>query len=130
FRKAFEEGPVGILLGSPDFRILKANRALCKMLGYSEQELAGLRFVDITHPEDADRTLRLEANCSGASCPVISWKNATLPKVSASSGPTSLRPSFADRTTNRYMRWELSRIFPPVRRRSESSKRANVASGR
>ena len=59
FRKAFEEGPVGILLGSPDFRILKANRALCKMLGYSEQELAGLRFVDITHPEDADRTLRL-----------------------------------------------------------------------
>jgi two-component system, sensor histidine kinase and response regulator len=59
FRKAFEEGPVGIVLGGPDFRILKANRALCRMLGYTEQELAGLRFVDITHPEDADRTLQL-----------------------------------------------------------------------
>src|SRR5438094_2443877 len=52
FRKAFEEGPVGIVLGSPDFRILKANRTLCRMLGYTEEELVGLRFVDITHPED------------------------------------------------------------------------------
>ena len=59
FRKAFEEGPIGIVLGSPEFRILKANRALCLMLGYAEQELVGLRFVDITHPEDADRTLQL-----------------------------------------------------------------------
>ena len=59
FRKAFEEGPVGIVLGSPDFRILKANRALCQMLGYAEHELAGLRFVDITHPEDAEPTLQL-----------------------------------------------------------------------
>ncbi len=59
FRKAFEEGPIGIVLGSADFRILKANRALCQMLGYTEQELVGLRFVDITHPEDADQTLQL-----------------------------------------------------------------------
>jgi PAS domain S-box-containing protein len=59
FRKVFEEGPVGIALGSPDFRILKANRALCEMLGYSEKELTGLRFADITHPEDAERTLQL-----------------------------------------------------------------------
>src|ERR1044071_2018071 len=59
FRKAFEEGPIGIVIGSADFRIRKANRALCGMLGHSEQELLGLRFVDITHPEDADRELQL-----------------------------------------------------------------------
>src|SRR5439155_9390882 len=60
FRNAFEEGPLGIVLGSPDFRLLKANRALCQMLDYPEQELTGLRLLDITHPEDAERSMQLD----------------------------------------------------------------------
>jgi PAS domain S-box-containing protein len=31
---------------------LKANRALCEMLGYSEEELLQRRVSDITHPDD------------------------------------------------------------------------------
>src|SRR6185503_1041149 len=69
FRKVFEEGPIGIVLGSPDFRILKANRALCQMLGYTEGELTGLRFADITHPEDAERTLHLGRELFGGKIP-------------------------------------------------------------
>jgi len=69
FRKVFEEGPIGIVLGSPDFRILKANRALCQMLGYTEGELTGLRFADITHPEDAERTLQLGRDLFGGKIP-------------------------------------------------------------
>src|SRR2546427_3457033 len=69
FRKVFEEGPIGIVLGSPDFRILKANRALCQMLGYTEGELTGLRFADITHPEDAERTLQLGRELFGGKIP-------------------------------------------------------------
>jgi PAS domain S-box-containing protein len=57
FRKVFEDGPVGIILGSPDMRILKANRALCRMLNYSEQELSGKKFTDVTHPDDIARSL-------------------------------------------------------------------------
>jgi PAS domain S-box-containing protein len=69
FRKVFEDGPIGIVLASPDFRILKANRALCQMLGYTEGELTGRRFADITHPEDAERTLQLGHELFGGKIP-------------------------------------------------------------
>jgi len=76
------------VLGSPDFRILKANRALCQMLGYTEGELTGLRFADITHPEDAERTLQLGRSCSVAKSQATNSINATSPKASESSGQT------------------------------------------
>ncbi|HKS37219.1 MAG TPA: PAS domain S-box protein, partial [Verrucomicrobiae bacterium] len=57
FRRVFEDGPVGIVIGSPDLKILQVNRALCRILGYQERELVGLSFLDITHPEDAQRSL-------------------------------------------------------------------------
>lgn len=58
FRRAFEEGPVGIILASPKSLVLRANRALCDMLGYSEEELLGLGLMDLAHPEDAAHLLR------------------------------------------------------------------------
>jgi two-component system, sensor histidine kinase and response regulator len=54
FRRAFEEGPVGIILASPNSRVLRANRALCRMLDYSEDELLGLGLMDLAHPEDTE----------------------------------------------------------------------------
>jgi PAS domain S-box-containing protein len=57
FRRAFEEGPVGVILASPDSRVLRANRALCQMLGYSEDELLGLAIVDVMPPADAEHHL-------------------------------------------------------------------------
>ncbi|MFQ5839890.1 MAG: PAS domain S-box protein, partial [Candidatus Methylomirabilales bacterium] len=45
-------------LVSPDFRFLRANAALCRMLGYTEQELTQLTFTDITHPEDIEKDVR------------------------------------------------------------------------
>jgi two-component system, sensor histidine kinase and response regulator len=58
FRRAFEEGPVGIILASPKSLVLRANRTLCEMLGYSEEELLGLGLLDLVHPEDAPQLLR------------------------------------------------------------------------
>ncbi len=52
FRRAFEEGPLGFAFVGKDHRILKANRALCQLLGYSETELLQLSFPEITHPDD------------------------------------------------------------------------------
>src|SRR5439155_11506139 len=101
FRKVFEEGPIGIVLGSPDFRILKANRALCQMLGYTEGELTGLRFADITHPEDAERTLQLGRELFGGKIPSyqlekryvtksqqVIWANVTTTLIRGHDGPT------------------------------------------
>src|SRR5450759_4587317 len=52
FGNAFHNSPHGMAFVSPDGHWLKANRALCEMLGYSEEELLQRRFADITHPDD------------------------------------------------------------------------------
>jgi len=52
FRLAFENANVGICFTSLEGRFLKANNALCEMLGYSREELEQLPFSDITHPDD------------------------------------------------------------------------------
>lgn len=56
FRRAFEEAPIGMALISQDSRLLEVNRALCRMLGYSEAELVDRTILDITHPDDITET--------------------------------------------------------------------------
>ncbi len=58
FANAFRQSPNGMAFVDPTGRFIKANRALCEMLGYSEEELLALRFPDITHEEDV--TIDLE----------------------------------------------------------------------
>ena len=59
FRKVFEEGPIGMTLVAPDFRLMQVNAAFCRMLGYSGDELTALTFADITHPDDVDNDVSL-----------------------------------------------------------------------
>jgi len=59
FRLLFEHAPIGIALAGPDRTLLRVNRALCDMLGYSEAELTGKSFLDFTHPDDVASNLDL-----------------------------------------------------------------------
>ena len=52
FEAAFEHAPIGKALLTPDGRFLRVNRALCRILGWSADELCALRLADITHKED------------------------------------------------------------------------------
>lgn len=52
FRTIFNEGPIGMLLLAEGDQIVQINRALCEMLGYSEEELLNHSFSDITYPDD------------------------------------------------------------------------------
>jgi len=52
FAGAFEQAPIGLALVLPDGHWLKVNRALCDLVGYSDTELLGGTFQDITYPED------------------------------------------------------------------------------
>jgi two-component system cell cycle sensor histidine kinase/response regulator CckA len=54
FRRVFEDGPLGIALAGKDYRFLKVNSALCRMVGYDEAELTKMSFLDITHPDDLE----------------------------------------------------------------------------
>jgi PAS domain S-box-containing protein len=58
FRSVFENSPVGLLLITPDYRIMKANESFRRMLGYSETELEFLNPLDFTYPEDLDENRR------------------------------------------------------------------------
>ena len=57
FRSAFEWSPIGIALVGLDGRWLEVNRALCEIVGYTEDELRALTFQDITHPDDLEADL-------------------------------------------------------------------------
>jgi PAS domain S-box-containing protein len=52
FRAVFENASLGIALMDDRRHILDSNKALQDLLGYSEEELRGRSFVDITHPDD------------------------------------------------------------------------------
>ena len=51
-RRVFDQSPIGISIVSLDFRFLKVNEALCRLTGYSSEELLSHGVADITHPED------------------------------------------------------------------------------
>ena len=52
FGNAFRHSPHGMAFVSPEGQWMKANRALCEMLGYPEDELLSRPFTEITHPDD------------------------------------------------------------------------------
>ncbi|MDP9329882.1 MAG: PAS domain S-box protein [Actinomycetota bacterium] len=54
FRTVFEASPIGIGIVGTDFRMLDANRALCRLLGYTRDEMRTRTFIDFTHSDDAD----------------------------------------------------------------------------
>jgi two-component system cell cycle sensor histidine kinase/response regulator CckA len=52
FRAVFDEAPIGMALLNMDGYLVRSNRALQAMLGYTEQELADTIFSRITHQKD------------------------------------------------------------------------------
>ncbi len=52
FRNAFVEAAVGFVMGEAGGAILEANKAFCRLTGYSADELKSMRFVDLIHPDD------------------------------------------------------------------------------
>ena len=59
FRTIFDIASAGIALVAPDGGWISVNRALCEIVGYAEEELWGLTFQQITHPDDVALDLGL-----------------------------------------------------------------------
>ncbi len=59
FRRVFDDGPLGMVIFDSSYKIINANKAISKMLGYTEQEIAGRSIEDVTHPEDREKSLEL-----------------------------------------------------------------------
>lgn len=56
-RLSFENAPIGQALVELDGRWRHVNQALTRLTGYSESELLGMTFQDITHPDDLEADL-------------------------------------------------------------------------
>ena len=65
FRQVFNQGPLGIALVDLDSRIVEANRALCRFLGRTSQELAGATLASFASPADADKLSELAVEAVG-----------------------------------------------------------------
>jgi PAS domain S-box-containing protein len=57
FRAAYRNATVGMSIAAVNGRIQEVNQALCKILGYSEQELLARTFQSLTHPDDLGQNL-------------------------------------------------------------------------
>lgn len=56
FRAMFQLAAAGTAQGDPATgRFLRVNATLCAITGYSEEELLGMTFWQVTHPDDRDR---------------------------------------------------------------------------
>lgn len=53
-RQGFDASPIGMALTHPlDGRYVRVNDAFCRLVGRTRNELLGLAFEDVTHPDDA-----------------------------------------------------------------------------
>lgn len=59
FRSAFDDISTGMVMVAPKGRFIRANKAFCCLMGYSEIELLALTVEDLTHPEDKKTTADL-----------------------------------------------------------------------
>ncbi|NMF83133.1 PAS domain S-box protein [Nodosilinea sp. P-1105] len=59
FRSAFDDAPIGVSIVSVEGRFLRANSRYCSLLGYSEAELLGRHFAEVTHPPDIEAELAI-----------------------------------------------------------------------
>ena len=57
FRSAFDNAAIGMALVTPEGRWLQVNGSLCKLLGYSEQELMTIDYLNVLHPNDLSPAL-------------------------------------------------------------------------
>jgi len=57
YRSTFEFAELGVAHQSPEGRWLNVNNKLCRIVGYSKEELLKMTYQDITHPDDIESDL-------------------------------------------------------------------------
>lgn len=54
FRSMFEHSPIGVVVAGHDDKIVRANEAFCRLLGFTEAELLEITLADLRCPEDRE----------------------------------------------------------------------------
>lgn len=80
FRKTFEVAPIGMALVGLDFKPFMVNSVLCKLLGYTEQELTGMTATELTYPEDVPADLEMANQLLSGTIPSYTIEKRYLTK--------------------------------------------------
>ncbi|MBF0402445.1 PAS domain S-box protein [Candidatus Magnetominusculus xianensis] len=59
FRTAFDFSTVGVAITSPEKGWIEVNAEVCRMLGYTKDELISMTWTELTHPDDLEADVRL-----------------------------------------------------------------------
>lgn len=80
FRATFEQAAVGILHTSFEGRILRSNQRFAAIVGYSQEEVTGLYFQQITPPEDMDSALAVLDRLATGAVESETWEKRYIRK--------------------------------------------------
>lgn len=83
FRTFFECAAAGMVTLSTEGRIVSANAAFCRFIGYSSLELASLSVADITYSDDLEETANAYRRLGGGESRAISYRKRFLCKGGA-----------------------------------------------
>lgn len=115
FSGAFQASGAGMTLTDADRSILRANPSLCRLLGYSESQLAGVDALTMFADEDAARVQAMVAGLESAPGPPVAvmdlrarhreghhiWARLTASLVRSDAGPRYVLLQFIDITEER-----------------------------
>ncbi len=62
FKASFYDAPIGMALVSLKHSIIEGNESFSEMLGYSQEDIKGVYFKDITHPDDVEKSVEQHKN--------------------------------------------------------------------
>ena len=80
FRKVFEHAPTGIAIGDVDGRIRQVNPAFSELIGYTPEELLGMHFSQIVHPDDRENNIVQARRLRERNIPFIEIENRYVRK--------------------------------------------------
>lgn len=83
YRRAIEDGPLGVATLDRDYLIQDVNRAYCAMVGYAAEELRGQPLGFVTHPDDLPTRLELNRMTFAGEIPRFATENRYIRKDGA-----------------------------------------------
>jgi PAS domain S-box-containing protein len=83
YRRTFDEAPIGILHTAPDGSFIRCNHRFAEIVGYAQEEVPGLRFQDITLPEDNAASLEILHHLEDGSVRIPVWEKRYVRKDGA-----------------------------------------------
>lgn len=80
FRNLYEHALAGITLSDWEGRFCACNPAFCNLVGYSEDELRGIHFGQLIHPDDRDDNVRRVRGLRTGEVKALTFENRFLHK--------------------------------------------------